>query len=97
MLLASPLMLAVAFVRFEARLPGSARRRPAGRAASAAQQRFRDRAGDGARASTCCRSFYLTFAVYLQSGLHQSPLAAGLATLPFAIGFFVSFAAVVVR
>jgi MFS family permease len=35
-------------------------------------------------------SFYLTFAVYLQSGLHRSPLGAGLATLPFAIGFFVS-------
>jgi MFS family permease len=35
-------------------------------------------------------SFYLTFAVYLQSGLHETPLAAGLATLPFAIGFFVS-------
>jgi EmrB/QacA subfamily drug resistance transporter len=35
-------------------------------------------------------SFYLTFAVYLQSGLHRSPLVAGLATLPFATGFFVS-------
>jgi MFS family permease len=35
-------------------------------------------------------SFYLTFAVYLHSGLHESPLAAGLATLPFATGFFVS-------
>jgi MFS family permease len=35
-------------------------------------------------------SFYLTFAVYLQSGLHESPLAAGLATLPFATGFFIS-------
>jgi EmrB/QacA subfamily drug resistance transporter len=35
-------------------------------------------------------SFYLTFAVYLQSGLHETPLAAGLATLPFATGFFVS-------
>jgi EmrB/QacA subfamily drug resistance transporter len=35
-------------------------------------------------------SFYLTFAVYLQSGLHASPLAAGLATLPFAVGYFVS-------
>ena len=35
-------------------------------------------------------SFYLTFAVYLQSGLHQTPLAAGLATLPFAMGFFVA-------
>jgi EmrB/QacA subfamily drug resistance transporter len=35
-------------------------------------------------------SFYLTFAVYLQSGLHRSPLAAGIATLPFAVGYFVS-------
>jgi EmrB/QacA subfamily drug resistance transporter len=35
-------------------------------------------------------SFYLTFAVYLQSGLHEPPLAAGLATLPFATGFFIS-------
>jgi EmrB/QacA subfamily drug resistance transporter len=35
-------------------------------------------------------SFYLTFAVYLQNGLRMSPLAAGLAMLPFAIGFFVS-------
>ncbi len=33
-------------------------------------------------------SFYLTFAVYLQSGLHETPLAAGLATLPFAVGYF---------
>lgn len=35
-------------------------------------------------------SFYLTFAVYLQSGLRQTPLAAGLATLPFAVGYFVA-------
>jgi len=35
-------------------------------------------------------SFYLTFAVYLQSGLHETPLAAGLATLPFAVGYFVA-------
>ncbi len=35
-------------------------------------------------------SFYLTFAVYLQSGLHETPLAAGFATLPFAAGFFVA-------
>ena len=35
-------------------------------------------------------SFYLTFAVYLQSGLHETPIAAGFATLPFAIGFFVA-------
>jgi EmrB/QacA subfamily drug resistance transporter len=34
-------------------------------------------------------SFYLTFAVYLQSGLHKSAMQAGLATLPFACGFFV--------
>jgi EmrB/QacA subfamily drug resistance transporter len=35
-------------------------------------------------------SFYLTFAIYLQNGLHASPLEAGLATLPFAVGYFVS-------
>jgi len=35
-------------------------------------------------------SFYLTFAVYLQSGLHETPMAAGFATLPFAVGFFVA-------
>ncbi len=35
-------------------------------------------------------SFYLTFAVYLQSGLHKSPWQAGLATLPFAVGYFAS-------
>lgn len=35
-------------------------------------------------------SFYLTFSVYLQGGLHLTALAAGLATLPFAIGFFVA-------
>ena len=35
-------------------------------------------------------SFYLTFAVYLQGGLRPSPLEARLATLPFAVGFFVS-------
>lgn len=35
-------------------------------------------------------SFYLTFAVYLQSGLHKSPIEAGIATLPFAVGYFAS-------
>jgi EmrB/QacA subfamily drug resistance transporter len=35
-------------------------------------------------------SFYLTFSVYLQSGLQKSPMEAGLATLPFAAGYFVS-------
>lgn len=33
-------------------------------------------------------SFFLTYAVYLQSGLQQSALQAGLATVPFTIGFF---------
>jgi EmrB/QacA subfamily drug resistance transporter len=35
-------------------------------------------------------AFYLTFSVYLQGGLHRSPMQAGLATLPFAVGFFLS-------
>ncbi|WP_035720580.1 MFS transporter [Bradyrhizobium sp. ARR65] len=35
-------------------------------------------------------SFYLTFSVYLQGGLHLTPLDAGLRTLPFAIGYFVA-------
>ncbi|WP_414447099.1 MFS transporter [Burkholderia sp. 22PA0099] len=35
-------------------------------------------------------SFYLTFSVYLQAGLHLSPLQAGLATLPYAIAYFVA-------
>ena len=39
-------------------------------------------------------SFYLTFSVYLQGGLHLTPLDAGLRTLPFGVGYFVaSFAA----
>jgi MFS family permease len=32
--------------------------------------------------------FYLTFSVYLQGGLHRSPLQAGVAMLPFAVSFF---------
>lgn len=35
-------------------------------------------------------SFYLTFSVYLQAGLHMTPLEAGLATLPYAGGYFVA-------
>jgi EmrB/QacA subfamily drug resistance transporter len=35
-------------------------------------------------------SFYLTFSVYLQGGLHLSPLQAGLATLPYAIAYFLA-------
>jgi len=39
-------------------------------------------------------SFYLTFSVYLQGGLHLTPLDAGLRTLPFGVGYFAaSFAA----
>ncbi|WP_284333910.1 MFS transporter [Dyella flagellata] len=33
-------------------------------------------------------SFFLTYAVYLQSGLQHSALQAGLATVPFTIGYF---------
>ncbi|MFT4113319.1 MFS transporter [Silvibacterium sp.] len=33
-------------------------------------------------------AFYLTFSVYLQGGLHKSPLQAGFAVLPFAVSFF---------
>lgn len=39
-------------------------------------------------------AFYLTFSVYLQGGLHLTPLDAGLQALPFGIGYFLaSFAA----
>ncbi|WP_431017300.1 MFS transporter [Bradyrhizobium pachyrhizi] len=87
MLLASPLMLA-AFVRYEARLEAR------GGDPLVALHLLRN--SDFviglvmALAFYMLSSFYLTFAVYLQSGLHQSPLEAGLATLPFAAGFFVS-------
>ena len=33
-------------------------------------------------------AFYLTFSIYLQAGLRDTPLQAGLATLPFAVSFF---------
>ncbi|VIO73637.1 MFS transporter [Bradyrhizobium ivorense] len=87
MLLASPLTLA-AFVRFEARL--------AARGGDPLVAPHLLRNSDFviglvmALAFYMLSSFYLTFAVYLQSGLHQSPLAAGLATLPFATGFFLA-------
>jgi EmrB/QacA subfamily drug resistance transporter len=35
-------------------------------------------------------AFYLTFSVYLQGGLHLTPLDAGLRTLPFGIGYFLA-------
>jgi EmrB/QacA subfamily drug resistance transporter len=87
MLVASPLALA-AFIRFEARL--SVR----GGDPLVALHLLRNSAFViglvMALAFYMLSSFYLTFAVYLQSGLRVSPLAAGLATLPFAVGFFVS-------
>jgi len=87
MLLASPLLL-TAFVRFEAHL--------AARGGDPLVALHLLRNSDFviglviALAYYMMSSFYLTFAVYLQSGLHETPLAAGLATLPFAVGFFVS-------
>ncbi|HEY3598810.1 MAG TPA: MFS transporter [Paraburkholderia sp.] len=37
----------------------------------------------------CNSSFFLTYGVYLQTGLHWTPLEAGIAIMPFAIGFVV--------
>ncbi|MGH8430708.1 MAG: MFS transporter, partial [Solimonas sp.] len=87
MLIACPVALA-AFVRFEARLSAHGSDplvtlslfRNSGFAASLVM----------AVAFYMLSSFYLTFAVYLQSGLHRSPIEAGIATLPFAIGYFIS-------
>ncbi len=87
MLVASPFAL-VAFIRFEARL--SVR---GGDPLVALHLLSNSAFVIGlvmALAFYMLSSFYLTFAVYLQSGLHETPLAAGLATLPFASGFFVS-------
>lgn len=87
MLLASPLALAL-FIRFEARLFAR------GGDPLVALHLLRNRGfAIGvmmALAFYMLSSFYLTFAVYLQSGLHKSPLMAGLAMLPFALGFFIS-------
>jgi EmrB/QacA subfamily drug resistance transporter len=85
MLVASAVSL-VAFVRFEARLSA--------RGGDALVELALFRNSDFviglvmALAFYMLSSFYLTFAVYLQNGLHKSPLQAGLATLPFACGFF---------
>jgi EmrB/QacA subfamily drug resistance transporter len=87
MLLACPAALA-AFVRFEARLAAQ------GGDPLVTLSLFRhSRFAAGllmALAFYMLSSFYLTFAVYLQSGLHRSPIEAGIATLPFAVGYFVS-------
>ncbi len=78
----------LAFVRFEARL--SAR----GGDPLVALSLFRDGAFVAGLVMALVfytqSSFYLTFAVYLQNGLHRSPMEAGMATLPFALGYFVS-------
>ena len=87
MLVACPAAL-LAFVRFEARLSAG------GGDPLVALSLFRNSAFVAglvmALAFYMQSSFYLTFAVYLQSGLHRSPMEAGIASLPFAVGFFVS-------
>lgn len=87
MLIASPVAL-FAFIRFEARV--SAR----GGDPLVTLSLFHDSAFTAglvmALAFYMLSSFYLTFAVYLQNGLHRSPMEAGIITLPFAIGYFVS-------
>ncbi len=37
----------------------------------------------------CNSAFFLTYGIYLQTGLHWTPLEAGMAIMPFAIGFVV--------
>jgi EmrB/QacA subfamily drug resistance transporter len=85
MLAASPLAL-TAFVRYEARLSSR------GGDPLVSIQLLRNSAFViglvVALAFYMLSSFYLTFAIYLQNGLRESPSAAGLATLPFAVGFF---------
>ena len=87
MLIACPFALAV-FVRFEACLAAR------GGAPLVVLSLFRSKGFAVGLAMALAfymlSSFYLTFAVYLQSGLNKSPLQAGIATLPFAGGFFVS-------
>jgi EmrB/QacA subfamily drug resistance transporter len=87
MLVASPFAL-MAFIRFEARLSKR------GGDPLVALHLLRNSAFViglvMALAFYMLSSFYLTFAVYLQNGLHETPLAAGIATLPFAAGFFVA-------
>ncbi|WP_341319015.1 MFS transporter [Paraburkholderia sp. IMGN_8] len=37
----------------------------------------------------CNSAFFLTYGIFLQTGLHWSPLASGMAIMPFAVGFVV--------
>ncbi|WP_233828768.1 MFS transporter [Paraburkholderia sp. ZP32-5] len=87
MLVAAPFAFAL-FVRFETRLAAT------GGSPLVEFALFRE-AGFGvgiamAFALYMLSSFYLTFSVYLQGGLLLSPLQAGLATLPFAIAYFLA-------
>jgi hypothetical protein len=91
MLMASPLAL-LAFIRFEGRLISR------GDSALVDLSLFREPGFAIGVAMALLyymlSSFYLTFSVYLQSGLHLSPLDAGVRTVPFAVGYFAaSFAA----
>jgi EmrB/QacA subfamily drug resistance transporter len=87
MLAASPLAL-IAFIHFEKRVSASSN------SPLVELSLFRDRGFVAgivmALAFYMLSSFYLTFSVYLQGGLHLTPLEAGLETLPFASGFFVA-------
>jgi EmrB/QacA subfamily drug resistance transporter len=87
MLAVSPLALA-AFIRFEARFAAR------GGNPLVTLALFRNKIFVSGLAMAFAfymlSSFYLTFAVYLQSGLHRTPLEGGLAMLPFAFGFFFS-------
>jgi EmrB/QacA subfamily drug resistance transporter len=38
----------------------------------------------------CNSAFFLTYGIFLQTGLHWTPLASGVAIMPFAIGFVIS-------
>jgi EmrB/QacA subfamily drug resistance transporter len=87
MLLASPLVL-IAFVQFEKRVSG--------RGGSPLMELSLLRKHGFAIGVVMAlvfymlSAFYLTFSVYLQGGLHLTPLAAGFRTVPFALGYFVA-------
>jgi EmrB/QacA subfamily drug resistance transporter len=85
-MLACSLLIFVAFVKFEARV--------ANRGGSALIDVRLFGEGDfawgilAALGIYLTSSFFLTYAVYLQSGLRQSAFQAGLATVPFTVGYF---------
>jgi EmrB/QacA subfamily drug resistance transporter len=87
MLVASPVAL-TAFIRFEKRLTGH------GGSPLVDLSLFRENGFAIGVAMALVfymhAAFYLTFSVYLQGGLHLTPLDAGLRTLPFGIGYFVA-------